>query len=434
MKHLCLRIAAKYRRKIKPVYLAIYPFLYRLYFYYLLWKTEFGNSDSNKTKLWFSSDQCFAFDNGKEDQKCKKVLSNYLSNQYNSIALYGTGKLCNYLLENNPNLKKNVDYIVDNETEEKSILGIPVVTLEDIPSNIDALFICKTKCEPLNEVKKKLPSGVPYITLDILPNINRWIIPKRAWSVFPVEIEDFKIHQNLDMVLMDLPCRYFPMMPNGLGYVHNILKAAGIKFQTIDYNILIYHQYHSRRLLNGTRKIFTSGGYEIKGDPWDNTNTEEWSKPDFIEFFKPEIEKIATDIIQAKPKILGLSLNVLNTLIAKEIVKRVRQYYPDMIVIVGGYLSAHYYLGKDVATRLFPEADYVFVGEADLTLLPLLEELLKGNKPYDLPGIISKYDSKDRVWQAAPLLQNPDSVDFPMYDWVNPKIYKSPTMAFPLCL
>jgi len=34
-------------------------------------------------------------------------------------------------------------------------------------------------------------------------------------------------------------------------------------------------------------------------------------------------------------------------------------------------------------------------------------------------GIVSRYDSSERVWVKPPLLQDLDTIDFPRYQWAN---------------
>ena len=57
------------------------------------------------------------------------------------------------------------------------------------------------------------------------------------------------------MLLVDCPARNLALMPNGLGYVHNALKKAGINFETFDLDIVTYHRYHIRRLFDEGGKI-----------------------------------------------------------------------------------------------------------------------------------------------------------------------------------
>jgi len=280
----------------------------------------------------------------------------------------------------------------------------------------------------MNYIKKIIRRAILKIG-DITPVIIRKlimrIIPKRVWlrytTIYPIEIPDIAFLPDQELILLELPQRYVPMMPNGLGYVHNILKVTGIRFQTVDVNIICYHRYHSRRILGGLDKVISPGGYVISDDPWETISADEWSKPEVIEYFRPEINEVINGLVKARPKIIGISLSETNRAVAREVVKGVRSLYPEVVILVGGYDCVYYY----VAPYLFPEYDYMVIGEAELTLEPLLKALVAGEKPKNLPGIISKYDSPDRTWVDGPLLHDLDSIDFPRYDWIDLNLYRT---------
>jgi len=239
-------------------------------------------------------------------------------------------------------------------------------------------------------------------------------------TIYPIRIPDIEFLPDQDFILIELPQRYMPTMPNGLGYVHNILKKADIRVQTVDANILCYHRYHSQRILSSLDKVIAPSGYVMKDDPWDNTNTQEWFKPEAIEYFRPEINQIINGLSRARPKIIGISLNGSNRLVVQEVVKGIRAELPDVPIVVGGYDCVYHH----VAPRLFAGFDYMVIGEAELTLPPLVNALLSGEQPRNLPGIISRYDPFDRAWVPGPLLQDLDSIDFPRYEWIDFSLYR----------
>ena len=72
--------------------------------------------------------------------------------------------------------------------------------------------------------------------------------------IYPIPIPPIEVMPNLDFLLLELPPRYMPFMPNGLGYVNNILKQLPINFQTIDISIIFYHRFHSKRI-EGSDKL-----------------------------------------------------------------------------------------------------------------------------------------------------------------------------------
>jgi len=260
--------------------------------------------------------------------------------------------------------------------------------------------------------------------IEIVGSINKVNTEKPTISsIYPIEIPEIKFLPDQDFILLQLPMRYMPMMPNGVGYVHNILKQIGIHFQTVDLNIRFYHRYHSKRILDRLDKVVTSSGYVMPDDLWDNTNIHEWNKPEVIEYFRPEINGIINGLIKAHPKIIGVSLNGTNLLIAQEVVKGVRKVLSDVIIVVGGYDCVY----PDVGPRKFLEFDYMVIGEAEMTFGPLVKALLAGERPKDMPGVISRYDSPDRIWVPGSLLQDLDSIDFPRYEWTDINLYRTYT-------
>ncbi|MBF0518202.1 MAG: radical SAM protein [Nitrospirae bacterium] len=239
-------------------------------------------------------------------------------------------------------------------------------------------------------------------------------------SRYHCEIPPLKVKPNLDFLVLELPPRYMPLMPNGLGYLYNILQKCDLSFQILDVNISLYHMYHEHRLRNKLSNIYTPSGYLLPDDPWDNTSTALWSKEEIISYFWPEILKLTDKIAANPPKTLGISLNGFNRNLAKKFVKEIRRRLPDVVIIVGGYDCVHYNLGPS----LFSDFDYMVIGEAELTLPPLMKSLREGNRPKDLPGIVSRFDSSDRQWTTL-LLENLDDIEWPKYQWIKVNWYQT---------
>ena len=152
---------------------------------------------------------------------------------------------------------------------------------------------------------------------------------------------------------------------NGLGYVHNILKTTNCRFQTLDLDMIFYHRYHARRLLDGEEKLYTTSGREIPTDPWGVTTVEDfWYNQDYVDYFRKEIDRTAERLIAANPKILGLSLHGTNRLVANEIIARVRKARPEMLVVVGGYDCNN----AKTSPKVIDDYDYMVIFEAENSL------------------------------------------------------------------
>jgi len=239
-------------------------------------------------------------------------------------------------------------------------------------------------------------------------------------NIYPVKIPEIKFEENLDFLLIELPPRYMPMMPNGLAHVDTILKTCNIKHQVFDANIILYHLYHSNRILNDLEDVYTTTGFKLPLDPWDNTYVDEWDLNDeIINHFDFFIDKIIFEIVKVKPKIVGFSLNGNNLKFTEKIVANIRKFSPDTIIVVGGYTCVFYEIGP----KVFTDYDYMVIGEAELSLGALVQSLMQGNRPKDMMGIISKYDSKGRKFMSASLVHDLDTIDFPTYDWIDYNLY-----------
>lgn len=383
---------------------------------------------SEAKKMMFTITNCFIYDNSPEDQRCIELLVDYFTTKGSNMGFYGAGKLCRYIFEYSPQANSFVKFILEDDPslQGMELNNIPIISPSEIPCSVEAVFLCATSWHSLTRMKKRLPQHVETITLEVLKEINWEAIPNRAWvpevdSIYPIDIPDIKFIPDQDMILLDVPARSIAQMPAGFAYVHNALKKTGVKFQTIDLDIIIYHRYHSHRILDGMAELTTPGGYILPEDPWQPVHYLDWEKPDVIEYFRSDINEIVEGLIQARPKIIGLSLQQVSISFAREVVKGVRKGLSDVVILVGG-MSCY---RPEAAKIVFPEADYTIIGEADLIVGPLVELLAKGEKPYDMPGVLSRYDSPNRVFVPGPLPHDLDSLDFPHYEWTNVHLYRN---------
>ena len=251
------------------------------------------------------------------------------------------------------------------------------------------------------------------------PSLNREFRTE-DYPHYPFKIPSIEFRPGLDMLLLELPPRHMPMMPNGLGYVHSILRTTGISYQTADCNIILYHRFHARLFAGELPELLPSGA-PLPADCWDILNITSWSNEEFLDFFNPDLDEIAQKIIATAPRFLGISLNGQNTGVASRIAGRVKAALPDVIILVGGHACVHH----EVGPRQFDYFDYMFIGEAELTLPPLISALMRNERPKDLPGIISPKDTPGRAWIPAPHPVDLDAVCFPTYDWTDISIYKT---------
>lgn len=272
---------------------------------------------------------------------------------------------------------------------------------------------------------QKLPGSITHLLkpiVNLLINIYKYLLRYcPIQSIYPINIPGIIFHSGQDLILIDLPARSIAQMPAGFAYVHNALKKTQIKFQTVDLDIIIYHRFHSRRILEGLTEIRTPNGRLLPEDPWQPVHYLDWENPDVIEYFRPEIEEIVNGLTLAQPRMIAFSIQQVNLSFTKEVVKEVRLKLPNVVVIVGG-MSCLQPLAAKIA---FNDADYTVVGEADLTIGPLVEALARGEHPHDLRGIWSRFDSHGRTLSQGPMVEDLDTLDFPRYEWTDIQLYRN---------
>ena len=376
-----------------------------------------GTAEVKATRMRFSSSRCFAFDKGVHDRRCLAILGEYLKSK-NGLALYRSGRFFDYLLDNVHDLKNHVKAVIEDNASGNEARGIKSISPDALPPEIKTVFLCETLTVPLSMMRKKLSSHVEVITPSVLKELDWRSVPERSWipcfdSIYEIDIPEIKFLPGQDLILIDCPSRNMALMPNGLAYVHNALKESGLKFQTLDLDVILYHRYHTYRLMDSPGRIITDAGYEMPEDPWLAEYCEEWSKKGLIDFFRPEINEIVAGLIKAAPKILALSLQACNLAFSREIVNKVKSALPETVILVGGYSCYQPSIGR----RAFPESDYMIIGEADLTVGPLAKRLAAGERPSNVPGVFSRFDSPDYVFKQGETPQDLDSLKMPTYDW-----------------
>jgi radical SAM superfamily enzyme YgiQ (UPF0313 family) len=377
------------------------------------------------TRVCFSVYQCFAVMD-EESRGLLRRLADHLRQQP-GLALWD-GPLLEPLLEIAPDLRGKVRAVITaaEGPAEGEVGGIKACSADALPEGVETVFLCATRAVERMMAADALPQTVKAIDAEILASIAFEAIPARAWTplaknIYPIKVPRIRFSGTADMLLVDCPARNLALMPNGLGYVHNALKKAGINFETFDLDIVTYHRYHIRRLFDEGGKIVMPSGREMPTDPWQAENYDLWDNPEVLAYLTPIVEEAAAAIVKAKPKILGLSIQQCNTAFSRMLVDRVKAALPEVVLLVGGFSCYN----PDIGLRSFPAADYMCIGESDLTVGSLVKQLVAGKRPIDQPGVLSRYDTPDRLFVPAPMQHNLDQLDFPRYEWFDLSIYRN---------
>ena len=240
--------------------------------------------------------------------------------------------------------------------------------------------------------------------------------------IYPLEIPEIIIRPKTDFLLVELPPRYLPMMPNGLGYVHNMLKRINVRVQTIDANIIMYHNFHSSRLLKNINIADLSGeSLNSCDDPWDNTAVSQWTKSETLDLFKNDLNSLLESIRKEKPVAVGFSIHGANRPVVNAFIASLRKKIPETIIVLGGYDCVF----PNTAKTHIKDYDYIVVGESEVSFPDLAKAVIRGERPKDLDGIISRFDSPKRKMVAQIYPDNLDQTGYPTYDWIDSSFYRS---------
>jgi|CXWL01.1.fsa_nt_gi radical SAM superfamily enzyme YgiQ (UPF0313 family) len=404
----------------------------------LTFKKDHKTAQLEGTRVTFSPHQCFAFDNGPEDVECLRALGAHLMT-LPGLALLGSRKFIAYLIQHVPGLGARIvgTTYYRNIADMHQQHGLSTVDIGELPQETETVFLCETLAFPRMEMKKLLPPSVNVVEPTILARIAPEVIPARGWTplqhnVYPIDIPTIQFRKDLDFAIIDCPSRNLSLMPNGLGYLNNALKKTNVSYQIVDLDIISYHRFHMHRLFDMGGSITLPGGLVLPEDPWQAEHYDLWTatgggasgptgRNEVLEFFRPVIDEAIATLVKARPKVLGLSIQGCNEAAAREIALGVKAQLPDIVIVVGGFSCYN----SDVGRRAFPECDYMCIGEADLTVGPLIEALACGERPFNQPGVLSRFDTPDYSYIPAPMIHNLDQIEFPKYEWCDLSVYRN---------
>lgn len=133
-----------------------------------------------------------------------------------------------------------------------------------------------------------------------------------------------------------------------------------------------------------------------------------------IDAFALELEKneILRRIFKEKPKIVGITSVTLNSDIAMDVLKSVKENDKEITTIYGGphaTFASNFILDKDFV-------DYVVIGEGEYTMLELCDFIIRGKgSESKIKGISYKHKGSIIKTEPRPLIEDLDLLPFPAY-------------------
>jgi len=383
-------------------------------------------------RVIFSPASLFQFDDRPSELHALKKIIDYLKS-IESLAIVGNRNFVNYIERNCPGFVSSLDYIYKYDNYYNGKAGEAIsncLNLEglQIPDSVGMVFLAEALYLPRAYLRREIEGRFGVIEPTILPELGRQCVPDSAWvptpkNIYPINIPKVECRNDLDFLVIDAPARNLSLMPNGLGYLYNALKKTSVKFDVLDVDIIAYHRFHCHRLFDKGGVVSLPNDMVLPEDPWQAEHYDLWTtnKVNMVEFFKPLFDEVVSAIVKAKPRILGLSIQQANEASSREIVLAVKNYLPDVVIVVGGFSCYN----PDIGLRAFPEADYMCIGEADLTIGPLIQALVNDERPQNMPGVVSRFDDPNMNYIPGPMIHDLDKIDFPKYEWADLSIYRN---------
>lgn len=142
---------------------------------------------------------------------------------------------------------------------------------------------------------------------------------------------------------------------------------------------------------------------------------------------KISLEGLRKKILVLKPDLVGISVFSCDVNTAKNYVNVIKKIDEKIYIVLGG---SHVSGVEKKIFDDFPNIDFAFIGEAELSLPLLLGALSKNEKNFKkIPGLIWRNDSKINV--NLPYFEDDlDKLGFPTWDLIDPRTYpKAPQGA-----
>jgi anaerobic magnesium-protoporphyrin IX monomethyl ester cyclase len=114
-------------------------------------------------------------------------------------------------------------------------------------------------------------------------------------------------------------------------------------------------------------------------------------------------------IIQERPDVVGLNCSTHTFLDAVMVLERVRGALPESVILLGG---CHATFATENILRAYRFIDYIVRGEAERSLVKLLDHLEKGTEPADVEGV-SYLKGEGLVERPVCLIEDLDGLPFP---------------------
>lgn len=211
--------------------------------------------------------------------------------------------------------------------------------------------------------------------------------------------------RNTKLILVLCP-EWSPYMPPfSLARLSGVAKSAGYETHIMDLNVKAYNLFRDDWWPNN--KI----GFRL----WDPSNTWHWTGTNYLKDIHPILEPLLSqavdEILDKEPHVVGFSVYYISEEPTKWMCQEIKRRAPHIKIAVGGpnvhksWFQSHSYY------------DYVVVGEGELNLLVMLDEIEDG-KDFKEPRILAQDEDQRLNLNGLPM-PDYESIDFSLYEMPN---------------
>jgi hypothetical protein len=222
-------------------------------------------------------------------------------------------------------------------------------------------------------------------------------------NLTPVYV-DYKT-RNTKLVLVLCP-EWSPYMPPfSLSRLSGVAKSSGYETHIMDLNVKAYVEYRDNWWPNK----------KIPFRLWDPSSSWHWLGDTYIKDIHPVLEpllsKAVDDILAKEPTVVGFSVYYISEEPTKWMCQEIKRRAPHIKIAVGG---------PNVHKSWFktePYYDYIVVGEGEVNLLVMLDEI-EEQKQVEYPRILSQPEDERVNINGLPM-PDYESLDFSLYELPN---------------
>ena len=222
-------------------------------------------------------------------------------------------------------------------------------------------------------------------------------------NLTPVYV-DYKT-RNTKLVLVLCP-EWSPYMPPfSLSRLSGVAKSSGYETHIMDLNVKAYVEYRDDWWPNK----------KIPFRLWDPSSSWHWLGDTYTKDIHPVLEpllsKAVDDILAKEPTVVGFSVYYISEEPTKWMCQEIKRRAPHVKIAVGG---------PNVHKSWFktePYYDYIVVGEGEVNLLVMLDEI-EEQKQVEYPRILSQPEDERVNINGLPM-PDYESLDFSLYELPN---------------